>query len=237
VFKRLIVVFALMFCVVLSAHASARQTSLIDTPTTNVLGYTNYNMQFRFFGHGGLMTTAEFGIFNNINIGVSWELANFLGNDRVTVAMPALLARVRLYSGNINFPSIAIGYSGQGYFWNTSSNEFVQDPRGLYIVGGKEVFFPTLIINFGFNVNSLSDMRLFAFTGASVDIIENRLSYMLEWDNINTLKDSRVNTGLRFFAAQAIALDFYFRDIFAGSDRPGRARAERIVSLSHQRRF
>lgn len=231
--KRLLAISAFLFCF---SCVNAEPTALIDTPTTNVLSYASYNLQFRFFGAGGLTTSAEFGVFNNINLGLSWELQRFLGNGSVEVAMPALLVKARVFSGNAEWPSLAVGFDGQGYFWNSDADEYAQDGKGLYVVLGKEIFIPTLNYSLGCNINSLDDMILYVFTGASIDIVTDKLRYMLEWDNINKMEDSRLNTGLRYFVTKAISLDFYFRDLCApeGHDRVPR---ERVFKLSYQSKF
>ena len=100
--------------IVSAAHAS--KMYVMDTPTTNILNYGSYDVSFRMFGYGGVHTRLDFGVFKFFNIGVSWELDRFIGNDQIEMAVPALSVKFRLYEGNMKWPGIALGFDGQGYF-------------------------------------------------------------------------------------------------------------------------
>jgi hypothetical protein len=48
-------------------------TELIDTPAYSILDYGGYEMQFRMFAGGGVLSKLNFGIFKSLNLGVGWK--------------------------------------------------------------------------------------------------------------------------------------------------------------------
>ena len=55
------------------------------------------------------------------------------------MAVPALQLKLNIYSGSEKIPGFAIGYDGQGFFYNQREDEFTQEGKGVYFVFGKEL--------------------------------------------------------------------------------------------------
>ena len=233
-FKKIFYVFLTAVLIQTNLFA-VNTTELIDTPTYSILDYGSYEMQFRIFNNGGVTPKISFGIFKALNLGVSWELSNIVGVGNTVVAVPALQIKVNLYEGSAKLPGFAIGYDGQGYFYNDSDAEFLQKGRGIYAVAGKELLLPGLNFNIGINVNDFKEVRLLGFVNGFYSIIDESLLAMLEYDNIGKGADARLNLGFKLWATENFAIDFILRNILTGDEE--RLCCERILRLSYQSRF
>lgn len=235
-FKKTVFVLSVIFCVnVYAPLKAASVTYLMDTPTPSILDYGSYDMQFRMFSEGGVLTKLNFGVFKSLNLGVSLELANIIGSGNVTVATPALQLKFNFYAGNENIPGFAAGYDGQGFFYDEEEGEFIQKGKGIYLVAGKEIIVPSLNLNAGLNVNDFKDARLIGFVGADYILIPETLMVMAEYDNIGKGVDSRLNAGLRLWITENFDLDFIMRNLLTNDEL--KFGCERIFKLSYQSRF
>lgn len=236
-FKKILVSFLVILnvCVYANKMYANDVTYLVDTPTYSILDYGSYDLQFRVFTNGGVLTKLNFGIFKILNLGVSWELGSLIGVDDVTVAVPALQLKINVYSGSEKLPGLAVGYDGQGFFYDKDDAEFIQKGKGVYVVAGKELFLPTLNFNVGINVNDFKHPGLLAFVGASYEIIEESLMAMLEYDNLGQGKDARLNVGFRLWITENFDIDFILRNCTTGDKE--RFGCERILKISYQSRF
>ncbi len=226
-----------MAVLLVASVSYADKLFLIDTPTTNILNYGSYNVNFRAFGNGGIQTRLDFGVFKLLNVGVSWELDNFLGNEQVEAAVPALSVKFKLYQGNMTWPGIAIGYDGQGYYYNRDfDGDYIQRGKGLYVVLGRELFFEGLMVSLGANMNDFGDPRVYGFLSAIVPLYEESIYFMTEYDNINYFPEARLNAGLRFALTDAIDVDLIMRDCW-GKDAYDKFPNERVFKISYTGKF
>ena len=236
-FKKILFVFlsVFLFCVCVNKSFANGVTYLVDTPTYSLLDYGSYDIQFRVFTNGGVVTKLNVGIFKVLNLGVAWELGSLIGVDDVTVAIPTLQVKFGIYSGSETLPGLAVGYDGQGFFYDPDDADFVQKGKGVYFVAGKELFFPTLNFNAGINMNDFKEPGLLGFVGVSYEIIEESLMAMLEYDNLGDGKNARLNVGFRLWITENFDIDFILRNCTTSDkDRFG---CERILKISYQSRF
>jgi hypothetical protein len=233
-FKKIFFILMSVFFINTSLFA-AGITELIDTPTHSILDYGSYEIQFRIFTNGGVTPRLNFGIFKVLNIGVSWEFSNIIGVGNAIVAVPALQLKLNVYEGDVNLPGVAVGYDGQGFFYNDSDGKFLQKGKGVYVVAGKELFLPGLNFNIGLNVNDFKEVRLLGFAGSSYSIVDETLLAMLEYDNIGQGAYSRLNVGFKLWATENFGIDLILRNILTGDQE--RFGCERVLRLSYQSRF
>jgi hypothetical protein len=196
-----------------------------------MLDYGAYDLNFRLFSGGGILTRLNFGVFKIVNLGFGWELANVIGTQDISVAPPALSVKIKPFSGGMILPSIAFGYDGQGYFYNKNTNDFTQKERGIFVLFGREFFFPGLELSFGANMNDFKTNTVYGFTNMNINI-DDKLYLLAEYDNVNYFPTSRLNLGIRFFITNDLGIDLAGRDIGA-ADR----QAERIVSIDYRGKF
>ncbi|MCA6070946.1 MAG: hypothetical protein LE168_00930 [Endomicrobium sp.] len=234
-FKKMLVLAVFVFS--FASLSFANKTYVIDTPTAGVLSYGAYDMGFRCFSYGNIISNINFGIFKPLDIGASWELDKFIGKDQAQVAVPALNIKLRLYGGSMVLPQLAIGYDGQGYFINNDySGKYLQREKGLYIVIGRELFADGLIFNVGANVNNFLKTRVYGFINAMAPVYKEAVYFMTEYDNVNYFPHARLSCGLKFALTEYIDVDCIIRDCW-GKESVGRISNERVFRISYSGKF
>lgn len=205
-------------------------TDLIDSQTTNVVDYGSLRLNFRLYSKGGVISHLSFGVFRRLNIGVSWDNEELIGAATPTTNTPTLNMKFRVYDGGQILPSFAIGYDGQGRFFDKGKEEYQEKERGFFIVLGREIFFPGLEASGGMNIAQFKEGIVLGTIALSYSI-ERRLVLLAEWDNIREIRESRFNAGFRVFPIPSLGIDFAVRRI--GSDKE----KERIIRINYVGRF
>lgn len=198
---------------------------IIDVPTADVIDTYGYQVGFRFYSNGGLLSKPTFGVFPRLNIGFGLDVERVIGNQSADLNRPTLNAKFRFFDGSRALPSLALGYDGQGYFYDKVTDEFRQREKGLYLAGSGEIFTPGLNLHGGVNVYDFVDDHAYGFLALQY-LHEDTFGFSAEWDNVRTGRESRINLGLRYNVTPSFAVDIAGRDLFAPSRDP-----ERIVRL------
>jgi hypothetical protein len=191
-----------------------RDTSLIDIPSASVLDRGNFSVKTRFYSGGGVLTNVEVGVLDPLTLGASFMVDNLIGSgDNVKMIKPEMQIKFRFYDGGYYIPALALGYDGQGYFYDRRREEYMQKGKGLYIVGTKEMIFPNLMTHIGFNIPDYNDGYLYSFLGFNYNL-EDKINLMMEIDNMfHSDYKSRFNLGVRFNVTSNFNFDIAFRNI------------------------
>ena len=219
--------------------APAPDSEIIDAPTSAVLDDHAYSTRSRFYSQGGLLEYLSFGVYPGVNLGVSAAVDSLIGDQKsVRVRAPNAQIKWRFFEGDQVLPSLAVGYDGQGYGYNTTIQRFNQRQRGFYLVGTKELGVPGLQIHPSFNISDFNSNAIFGSLPLTLNI-RDRAEILLEWDNIANWSASRFNAGLRVFLTSNFHVDFAVRAIGAGGDYSDGAPKgpERIVQLKYSNSF
>jgi len=226
--KTAVLLFVFIVSACLAAQCCAQRIyELVDTPTADALDNYGYNLSFRFYTGGGVLTKAAFGVLQRINIGFSWDLDNVVGSEKIDVQQPALNAKLRIFDGDMFVPAFALGYDGQGYGYDKQEKEYTQREKGVYLVATNEIFVPGLQYNIGGYIYDFDDDVIFGFCGLSMSL-GNSIALIAEYDNIRKRKENRFNGGLRLYVTPTILVDLVGRDMgSSGRD------AERIIRVSY----
>lgn len=198
---------------------------LIDSPTSNIIDYGAYRLNFRLYSQGGLVSHLSFGVFRRLNIGASWDNEQVIGSETPRTNAPALNVKFRVYDGSEILPSVAIGYDGQGRFFNRALDEYDERERGLFVVFERELLIPKLEAYGSANIAKFKDGTVLGSVGLSYTI-EQKVALMTEYDNIRSGPDNRWNAGIRIFPLPALSIDFAFRRIASNKDK------ERIIRIN-----
>ncbi|MBP9127208.1 MAG: hypothetical protein KBG07_00385 [Elusimicrobia bacterium] len=209
------------------ARAGAPVVELIDVPTAEILDRYGFNTSFRFYSDGGMLAKTYFGVFPRLNVGFGLDAEGFVGDEAVGLNKPTLNVRFRFYDGQRNLPALALGYDGQGLFYNEETDKYNQREKGLYLVGSGEVFVPDLSLHAGANIYEFSNDHLYGFMGLRY-VYKDLLGLTGEWDNVRNGRDSRLNLGGSWWLTPSFALELAVRDLWAAGREP-----ERIVRLSY----
>jgi hypothetical protein len=213
--------------------------NLIDVPTAAVLDFGGYSAQTRFFSNGGLLNLVSFGVYQNLDLGASLAMDGLIGNNRtVRLRAPNVQAKYRFFDGDRWIPAFAVGFDGQGYLYNQPNRRYNQRQRGFFVVASQELALPGLQVHPSINISDFDSNSFFGALPLSYTI-QDKVSLLLEWDNINTVINSRLNSGLRIYVTAHFHVDFAVRGIgqggrFSNDDSRG---PERIVQLRYSSSF
>lgn len=217
----------------------APDPDLIDTPTSAVLDYGGYNSRSRFYSQGGILEYVSFGVYQGLNLGGSLNIDGIVGsNQSVRVRAPNVQVKWRFYDGDHELPSLAVGFDGQGYDYNSTSQRYNERQRGFFLVGTEELGLPGLQVHPSINISDTDTNSIYGALPFSYNI-KDKVLLMMEWDNISNFYDSRINMGLRVYVTSHFDVDFAVREIGAGGAfSNGDSRGpERIVQLKYSANF
>ncbi len=214
-------------------------TDVNDAPTTAVIDNYGYSARSRFYSRGGILQYLAFGVYPGISLGASVAVDGLIGDERyVRMRAPTAQVKYRFYEGDNEMPSLAVGFDGQGYLYNAGTRRFNQRQRGFYFVATKELGASGLQLHPSFNISDFDSNGIFGALPLSINI-RDIASILLEWDNINNWRDSRVNMGLRSYLTPNCSVDFAVRSIGAGGfygDGSPKG-PERIVQIKYSNSF
>ena len=150
--------------------------------------------------------------------------------EDIKILPPSLQLKFQIYDGSETWPILALGFNNQGFYYNHDEDKYLQKAKGLFLAATQEIYVEGLIANYGLNITTdgFEFEKLHSFIALNYDLT-NYLDLMLEWDNIRSLKTSRVNTGLRVYIAEFFALDFAVRNL--------NNKAERILQIKYNYTF
>jgi hypothetical protein len=226
--------FSFIIISILSNYIYAEATKpicIIDIPTADVTDYSSYDLNFRLYGTGGILSKMVFGVFKPINIGVSWDTDKVIGSQSVDVRPPAIHFKARIYAGGLYIPQMAIGYDGQGYgSYDKNTDKYFYREKGIYLAMTREIFVPGLELTFGANIYDFDKQGIFEFIGFTYNL-EDKIMLLSEYDNIHKTPENRANVGLRLNISESIAIDLAGRNIFK------KDLAERVLVIKYKGNF
>lgn len=213
---------------------------MIDIPTAGILDYYGFQVKTRFYSAGGVLGALNFGVLERLNLGAAMTVDRLVGSDSaIKMRRPEIQVKFRFYDGGYYIPAAAIGYDGQGYYYEPSGKKYLEKGKGLYLVGSKEIGVPGLVAHGGFNVPDFDNNYLFGFVGLNYTL-EDKVAFMIEDDSLFHEGDpSRLNLGTRIYITPYFQLDLAVRELgrnekFAnGLSR----KAERIVQMKYTTSF
>lgn len=214
--------------------------NLIDIPTSGIIDYYGFSFKSRFYSSGGVLTWLNFGVMDRLNLGASFMVDNLVGSGTpVKMVHPEIQVKFRFYDGGIYIPSLALGYDGQGYYYDRDLKKYMEKEKGLYLVSSKEVLTPGLVFHGGFNIPDFDNSYLFGFMGLSYNI-EEKVNLMVEYDNLFHSDDpERFNIGSRFYITPSFTLDASIREIGKNEKflNGWRRKSERILQMTYNTSF
>lgn len=219
---------------------SAPDVEMIDVPTAGILDYYGFLIKTRAYSGGGVVGGLNFGVMERLNLGASMSVDRFIGSDPgVKMRKPEIQVKYRFYDGGYYIPAMALGYDGQGYYYNPAAKKYLEKGHGLYVAGSKEIGLPGLALHGGFNVPDFDNNYLFSFLGLNYTL-EEKVAFMVEYDNMfHDADPKRFNAGMRFYVTPYFQLDVAAREIGANEDFKNgwKRKTERIVQMRYTTSF
>jgi hypothetical protein len=213
---------------------------MIDVPTAGILDYYGFMVKTRFYSGGGVLGGLNFGVQERLNLGASMSVDKLVGSDSpIKMRRPEIQVKFRFFDGGYYIPAAAVGYDGQGYYYNPADKKYLEKGKGLYLAGSKEIGLAGLALHGGFNVPDFDNNYLFGFLGLNYTL-EDKIAFMLEYDSIFHSDDpARFNAGMRLYVTPYFQLDLGVREIGRNGtfDNGYKRKAERMVQMRYNTSF
>ena len=213
---------------------------MIDVPTAGILDYYGFMVKTRFYSGGGVLGGLNFGVQERLNLGASMSVDKLVGSDSpIKMRLPEIQVKFRFFDGGYYIPAAAVGYDGQGYYYNPADKKYLEKGKGLYLVGSKEIGLAGLALHGGFNVPDFDNNYLFGFLGLNYTL-EDKIAFMLEYDSMFHSDDpARFNAGMRLYVTPYFQLDMGVREIGRNGtfDNGYPRKAERMVQMRYNTSF
>ncbi|MBI4351422.1 MAG: hypothetical protein HY550_08285 [Elusimicrobia bacterium] len=213
---------------------------MIDVPTAGILDYYGFMVKTRFYSGGGVLGGLNFGVQERLNLGASMSVDRLVGSDSpIKMRRPEIQVKFRFFDGGYYIPAAAVGYDGQGYYYDPADKKYLEKGKGLYLVGSKEIGLAGLALHGGFNVPDFDNNYLFGFLGLNYTL-EDKIAFMLEYDSLFHSDDpARFNAGIRLYVTPYFQLDMGVREIGRNGafDNGAKRKAERMVQMRYNTSF
>jgi len=239
--------------VLFSAHGlQARQFGeMVDYPTAGTMGRGSYAIDMRMQPVGGLLLGLSFGMFDRLNLGVTYGGDNIIGYGSPNWnPQPGVQVKYRFWDESYWFPAVAVGFNNQGYGPWCGSRYLTRSP-GFFAVGSKNYrFLGTLAFHGGANY-SIEDRHnpdnSVNFFGGIEKTLNPELWLVAEYDFAlnDNLEDRQfgegygyLNGGLRWLFSKRLLLEFDLKNILRnGHGESPSARVGRTVKISYYDSF
>jgi hypothetical protein len=212
--------------------AESPQVEAVDIPTADILDPMTYSTNFRFYDQGGIASRLVIGPLKRVNLGVTFDAQRVTGAGDPHLVRPSIYFKLRVFDGTDVLPALALGYDNQAYLYQSTTHDFLEKEKGLYLVGSHEMFIPDFDVHAGANINQFDNTKVYGFFGATYKIVST-FAVMAEYDNIRNGGDNRVNIGGRYWLTSYFNVDLAARNVGRGEARGG----ERIVRLNYTSHF
>ena len=108
--KYLVLLFFILFSST-SIYAVLPLLHLVDQPTAVTLNRSGYHYGFTIYNEGSIQNKAIVGLHDNFYLGVSWDIERLVGTGPISVKIPGVVAKLKLFDQIGKFPLLmAIGY-------------------------------------------------------------------------------------------------------------------------------
>ncbi len=208
---------------------------VIDAPTGHALEAGDFEVRSRFFSGGGLLEYAYFGVLDRLDVGASLNADGVIGGGPAHLQPPEAELKWEFFQGRRYWPSMAVGYDGQGYDYNLKTQSYNEPRRGAYFAFSQMLGLPELVLHPSISVSDFNQNDVSGALPLTL-ALGHVATLMAEWDQLGPVDESRFNAGVRFHITHGFALDFDTRAIGQGgtfSDGTSRG-PERIVQLFYR---
>ncbi len=204
---------------------------LVDVPTAGTLPRAYYDIGFRFYHKGGVLTNTDIGLSNRLMLGISYGAEDVISNrepnwnPRIEFNL-----KFRIIDELEYFPAISVGFSSQGFgAWNKELDRYTFKSRGFYAVASRSFYFYEWTsgwhagINYSLenDVDEETDMNFFIGFDAT---FKYNLALLAEWDA--ALNDDKsaydfagkgrgyLNISVKWLFAENLELEALLKDLF-----------------------
>ncbi|MEA3507278.1 MAG: hypothetical protein U9R36_07320 [Elusimicrobiota bacterium] len=235
--KILIMLYTALIIAVLSpseALSLGGDVEIIDTPTANSVGFGSYDLSFRFYDQGSVMSRLLYGIImKDLTLGLSFDIENVVGSGDITAHRPYLYIKLPLYTEDDIWPSVSVGFDEQGLGrYDADSEAYQFNPMGFFLVMTKTGLLPGFNIGGGINAD-------YSITGSEEEHLKGFVNanyllgpeFMLLAESRNIAERGYINGGARYMLTPELHFEFSALNI------GGRGDIERIIRITYSGQF
>jgi hypothetical protein len=218
------------------APSGSATIEIVDVPTADVVDHYGYFVSFRFGKDGNIQNKTIFGVFPRLNIGFGLDGEQILGTGDSRLNKPTLNLKFRPFDGAGIIPALAMGFDGQGYYFNKSTDEYDQREKGMYLAGTWHPFTPDFMLDLGVDAYEFDEStEVRGFTGLTYTYRE-MVALLFEYDNFDYYVERRINFGGKIFITPTFTVDLIGRNV-AKSFHSESRETERVVRLTYTGTF
>lgn len=204
---------------------SSEPLTLVDLPTAGILYNRNFSTNLEFFEEGGLLASANVGLFNRLMLGVAYGGTNVIGVQKAQFNPHLGIAvKVRAVEEMYYMPAIALGFNSQGKgTFIDSLNRYSTKSVGLFAVASKNfqlLGYFSIHAGIHYSLEDSDNRTLNLFVGLE-KTFASIFSGTIEYDNGFYLSQSNrydkgrglLNVGLRASISKDFSLGLNLKDI------------------------
>jgi hypothetical protein len=205
---------------------------VIDTPTANSVEFGSFDLSFRLYDRGSILTRLFYGIImKNLTLGLSFDAENVVGTGDIEPRRPYLYVKLPLYTGNSVWPGISLGFDEQGFgAYDEDEEQYRFRAMGFFLVLTKKGVVPGLNIGAGVNADySGPDEKIRGFVNTDF-MIGPEFMILAEVKEIDE-EGAYSNVGAKYLLSPDLNFEFSVLNIGGQGD------AERILRVTYKGTF
>jgi|YelNatPaOPRAMG01_1025707.scaffolds.fasta_scaffold00039_71 hypothetical protein len=217
------------------------QTYLIDNPSPYCLGHGEYLIGFRLQGNNGIMSNFGIGLFDKLNLGISYSGDSILGKGKPTFPKkrgPEFQIRLKIIGEEtFIFPDIILGFDTQGFGSYDSVKGYSVPEKFFYLLLSKTIDLTNTNISGG--VNYCEKVNFFLSIN---QMLPNDFNLILEYSS-SFHKEERalknygfLNAGLAWNFSEQVRFLFALREIIK-NHKDNDSHLNRIAHITFQSGF
>ncbi len=209
------------------SKATIESRTIVDMPTAGVISKGKISAYTHAFENGGIMAEVSYGVFKNINAGISYSGTGIIGTGAMEFqGIPGAHIRARILDEAVYYPGVLLGVQTQGRGTFLKALKSFQTPSpGAFIALSKNFTwqYGSLALhggaNYSFEGSSMN--RKVSFYGGVEQSLLKDVAVTLEYNALlQEQTDGLANAALRWSFAPGLTAELQVRNILKRADAP-----------------
>jgi hypothetical protein len=225
-------------------QATIESRYVVDMPTAGVLSRGRWAVEVYALGNSGVMANISFAPLTNVNVGISYAGAGFLGNSPIIIqGIPGFNVSWRPVDETLTVPAFLLGLQTQGRGLPLGNGRFETHSPGIYIAASKNFsLLGSLALHGGINYSfepAPADRRpnlWFGLEKTLGTVVSLTAEFNTTFDNPYTMRRiGLLNAGLRVATGMGFTFELQLRDLLLNLNSS--SAVYRIIRMEYIGRF